>query len=68
MSVCYGIAPQDMGANWECDLCANTHQEEAHLVSLESKSRLTTAPTLRTMSARCLYRIDQSQETATCRL
>jgi hypothetical protein len=33
MSVCYGIAPQDMGPNWECDLCANTHLEEAHSVS-----------------------------------
>jgi hypothetical protein len=32
-TVCYGIAPQDMGADWECDLCANTHLEEAHLVS-----------------------------------
>jgi hypothetical protein len=33
MAVCFGIAPQDMGPDWECDLCANTHVEEAHLVS-----------------------------------
>jgi hypothetical protein len=33
ITVCYGIEPQNMGADWECDLCANTHLEEAHLVS-----------------------------------
>ena len=31
--VCFGIESQNMGADWECDLCANTHLEEAHLVS-----------------------------------
>lgn len=30
---CYGIASQDMGPEWECELCANLRNEEAHLVS-----------------------------------
>jgi len=57
-----------MGAEWECDLCANTHLEEAHLVSRPLGSQLTEAPTLRIMSTRRLYRINQSQKEAACRL
>ncbi|OCF76650.1 hypothetical protein I204_02349 [Kwoniella mangroviensis CBS 8886] len=28
---CYGIPSQDMGSNWECDLCINSKSEERHL-------------------------------------
>ncbi|RSH90248.1 putative PHD type zinc finger protein with BAH domain-containing protein [Saitozyma podzolica] len=28
---CYGIASQDMGPEWECELCANIKLEENHL-------------------------------------
>ncbi|WWD07955.1 hypothetical protein V865_006064 [Kwoniella europaea PYCC6329] len=28
---CYGIPSQDMGPNWECDLCINSKSEENHL-------------------------------------
>lgn len=28
---CYGIAPQSMGPNWECELCANISTEESNL-------------------------------------
>ncbi|WWC87223.1 uncharacterized protein L201_002111 [Kwoniella dendrophila CBS 6074] len=30
-SGCYGIPSQDMGSNWECDLCLNAKSEENHL-------------------------------------
>jgi hypothetical protein len=66
--VCYGIEPQDMGADWECDLCANTHLEEAHLVSRIPDRQLTAAPTLRIMSTRRLHHIHQGQKEATCRV
>jgi hypothetical protein len=57
-----------MGADWECDLCANTHLEEAHLVSRSLDPQLTAAPTLRIMPTRRLDRIHQGQKEATCRL
>lgn len=31
---CYGIASQDMGPEWLCELCANAEQEDNHLVSV----------------------------------
>ncbi|KAL1409778.1 putative PHD type zinc finger protein with BAH domain-containing protein [Vanrija albida] len=30
-STCYGIAPDAMGPNWECDLCSNVKIEETNL-------------------------------------
>lgn len=30
-SGCYGIPPEAMGPNWECELCANIGTEESHL-------------------------------------
>jgi hypothetical protein len=33
---CYGIASQDMGPEWECELCLNVKHEDNHLVSLHS--------------------------------
>lgn len=35
-SGCYGIASQDMGPEWECELCLNAKQEDNHLVRLLS--------------------------------
>lgn len=32
---CYGIASQDMGPEWECELCANVEAEDNCLVSYE---------------------------------
>ena len=31
---CYGISSQEMGADWECELCANVRLEETNLVRI----------------------------------
>lgn len=69
---CYGIKSQDLGPDWECELCANVRLEEAHLVSpLRRVSQIGRADCV--ASAMCpvspghVCIIDQSEETSSRR-
>lgn len=68
---CYGIAPQDMGTEWECELCANANSEEAHLVG-QGGCRDCFADLIATsmcaLPAGRIGIVDKSEEETACRL